>query len=45
MMEVVFPNGSVVWPIQRVMKRFKNGREDGIYDYGSVVGGGPASAR
>lgn len=45
MMEVVFPDGSVVWPIQRVMKRFKNGREDGIYVYGSLVGGGPASAR
>jgi len=35
--EVVLPDGTVVWPVQRVMKRFKNGGEDGIYDYGVVI--------
>lgn len=38
--EVVFPNGSVIWPVQRVMKRFKNGAEDGIYAYGSLLSAG-----
>ena len=32
--EVVMPNGMVMWPVQRVMKRFKNGPDDGIYGYG-----------
>lgn len=27
-------NGTVVWPVQRVMKRLENGSEDGIYVYG-----------
>jgi len=27
-------NGSIVWPVQKVMKRLKNGIEDGIYVYG-----------
>lgn len=31
--------GEQVWPIQRVMKRFKNGAEDGIYTYGIVIVG------
>lgn len=35
--EIVLPDGTVVWPVQRVMKRFKNGEEDGIYDYGVVI--------
>lgn len=26
-----------IWPMQRVMKRFKNGPEDGIYVYGVIV--------
>jgi hypothetical protein len=26
--------GTLIWPVQRVMKRFKNGSEDGIYIYG-----------
>ncbi len=34
--ELVLPNGTVIWPVQRVMKRFKNGREDEIYVYGVV---------
>lgn len=27
-------SGTIVWPVKRVMKRFKNGSEDGIYVYG-----------
>ncbi len=32
------PDGTVIWPVQRVMKRLKNGREDGIAAYGSALG-------
>lgn len=32
------PDGSKVWPIQKVMKRFKNGKEDSIVAYGAVLG-------
>jgi len=35
--EVKLPDGAKIWPMQRVMKRFKNGAEDGIYSYGMVV--------
>jgi len=28
------PDGTTVWPMQRTIKRFKNGEEDGIYIYG-----------
>ena len=31
------PNGSLIWPVQRAMKRFKNGPEDGIYAYAVVI--------
>jgi hypothetical protein len=31
---VQFPDGAVVWPMQRVLKRCKNGSEDSIYVYG-----------
>jgi hypothetical protein len=34
--------GVILWPVQRVMKRFKNGAEDGIWIYG-VVAPGPAT--
>jgi len=27
-------HGTILWPIQRVIKRFNNGSEDGIYAYG-----------
>ena len=37
--EVVLPSGTVVWPVQRVMKRFKNDPEDGIYVYGRLANG------
>jgi len=30
-------DGSLIWPVQRVMKRFKNGPEDGIYAYGFAL--------
>lgn len=28
----------VIWPVQRVIKRLKNGAEDGIAAYGAMVG-------
>ena len=31
------PDGTTIWPMQRVINRFRNGSEDGIYAYGSVV--------
>lgn len=30
-------NSGTVWPVQRVMKRFSNGPEDSLYDYGMVL--------
>jgi hypothetical protein len=35
--EVVLPDGTTLWPMQRVIKRFKEGAEDGIYAYGAVA--------
>ncbi len=32
-------NGSLIWPVQRAMKRFKNGAEDGIFAYGVAICG------
>jgi len=29
--------GALIWPVQRVMKRYKNGAEDSISDYGMIV--------
>lgn len=29
--------GAILWPVQRVMKRFKNGAEDGIWIYGAAA--------
>jgi hypothetical protein len=29
--------GVILWPVQRVMKRFKNGAEDGIWIYGNAA--------
>lgn len=34
---VRLPDGGVIWPVQRVMKRLKNGPEDNIYHYGLAV--------
>ncbi|MFF1303723.1 hypothetical protein [Streptomyces sp. NPDC058307] len=36
--ELHLAEGVVIWPVQRVMKRFKNGAEDGIAVYGSMIG-------
>jgi hypothetical protein len=30
-------DGTILWPVQRVMKRFKNGVEDSIWVYGVVL--------
>ncbi len=35
---VKFKNGSIIFPVQRAMKRYQNGKEDSIYDYGYVLG-------
>ncbi|MEU3243261.1 hypothetical protein [Streptomyces sp. NPDC006875] len=32
------PDGSVIWPVQRVVKRFHNGPEDDITFYGAGLG-------
>ncbi|WP_225102708.1 hypothetical protein [Streptomyces sp. CoH27] len=32
------PDGAVVWPVQRLMKRFRNGPEDSIVGYGAALG-------
>ncbi len=31
-------DGTIVWPVQQVMKRFKNGRQEGIAAYGAGLG-------
>jgi hypothetical protein len=35
--EVRFPDGSRIWPMQRAIKRLMNGPEENIYDYGRLV--------
>ncbi len=30
-------DGSIIWPVQRAMKRFRNGPEDGIAAYGAAL--------
>jgi hypothetical protein len=34
---IQFPDGSVIFPVQKVMKRFENGSEDSIYVYGHQI--------
>jgi hypothetical protein len=34
---IKLPNEGEIWPIQKVMKRFKNGAEDAIYPYVHAV--------
>src|SRR5664279_1093045 len=34
---IKLPDGTIVWPIQRVMNRFLEAAENGIYAYGAVV--------
>ncbi len=36
--ELELSSGVTCWPVQRVMKRFKNGGEDGIAVYGLAMG-------
>ena len=36
---VRLPNGSLVWPVRRAMKRLRNGAEDGLYVYGRFAEG------
>lgn len=36
--ELQLPDGARCWPVQRAMKRFKNGPEDGIAAWGVGVG-------
>lgn len=36
--ELHLPGGTIVWPVQRAMKRLQNGPEDGIAAYGSALG-------
>ena len=35
---VKLKDGSIIFPVQRAMKRYQNGKEDSIYDYGYVLG-------
>ncbi|MGW0874249.1 hypothetical protein ACWD3Z_27735 [Streptomyces sp. NPDC002740] len=32
------PDGSIIWPVQRVIKRFRNGPEDSVTFYGAALG-------
>lgn len=34
---VKFRDGTEIWPMQRIMKRFSNGLEDAVYTYGHEV--------
>jgi len=36
--ELVLPDGTIIWPVQRMMKRFQNGAEDGLAAYGVALG-------
>jgi hypothetical protein len=33
------PDGGMIWPVQRVMKRCENGEEDSVYAYGAILTG------
>lgn len=35
--EFQLPNGTIIYPIARVKKRFENGEEDSIYPYGLLM--------
>lgn len=35
--EVHLSNSGKIWPVQKIMKRLKNGSEDGIYVYGVAM--------
>ena len=36
--EVVLADGTRMWPVRRVMKRYKNGPEDGVAAYAAALG-------
>jgi hypothetical protein len=36
-LELILRGGGVIWPVQRVMKRFRHGADDGIYVYGAAL--------
>jgi hypothetical protein len=38
-LRVILASGTMVCPVQRVMKGFRNGSEDGLYAYGKLAGG------
>jgi hypothetical protein len=40
--ELHLPDGSVVWPVQRVMKRLQGGPEEGIAAYAAALGVRPS---
>lgn len=35
--QVKLPSGTIIWPMQKVINRFKNGEEDNLYPYGIVT--------
>ena len=35
--QVRLANGAVVWPVKKVMKRLLNGREDGLFEFASLL--------
>ncbi len=41
---VKLKDNSIIFPVQRAMKRYANGKEDSIYDYGIVLGEHTAKA-
>ena len=41
---VKLKDGSIIFPVQRAMKRYMNGNEDSIYDYGYVLSDHAAKA-
>ena len=42
--ELQLPDGSIVWPVQRVMKRLANGAEDAVAPYAAALGVGVGAA-
>ncbi|MER5373061.1 hypothetical protein [Streptomyces sp. NPDC002553] len=36
--KIRLPEGAVIWPVQRLMKRFENGPEDSVDGYGTALG-------
>ncbi len=36
---VRLPDGALVWPVQKAMKRYENGEEDSLSAYGAVLAG------